>query len=62
MSGRLDRKYTTVSSWATRQSIPIEEWPNLAELAREQNIAEVTVEALALAHVKAKSPAKGEAA
>jgi hypothetical protein len=48
---------TTVASWAARESIPIEHWPALIELAREKRIAGVTYESLTLAHVNARKAA-----
>lgn len=48
------KPHTTVSSWASRQSIPVDAWPKLIELARERGIDGFTYEALVAAHAKAK--------
>lgn len=51
------RKYTTVSSWHARQSIPIDAWPGLIAMADDAGIRGVTYQALAEAHAKAKAKA-----
>lgn len=62
VSGRLNRKYTTVSSWAARQSIPPEVWRDLVELAREGGVEGITYESLALAHAQQAEKAAAEKA
>lgn len=57
VSDRLHKKYTTVASWASRQSIPASEWTQLIEFASEKGVENFTYEALAKAHAK-----QGEAA
>lgn len=52
LSRRMDRPFTSVASWGARQSIPIEEWPRLVELAAEQGVEGFTYEALVEAHAK----------
>jgi hypothetical protein len=42
--------FTTVASWASRQSIPVKVWSALIELAKEKRIKEFTYEALVRAH------------
>lgn len=48
---------TTVASWAARESIPIDHWPALIELAREKRTPGVTYETLAQAHIAARKAA-----
>lgn len=55
VSDKTDRPLTTVASWATRQSIPVEAWPHLILLAEERHLAGFTYEALVRAHVTAKA-------
>lgn len=57
VSDRLHKKYTTVASWASRQSIPASEWTQLIDFAAEKGVEGFTYEALAKAHAK-----QGEAA
>ncbi len=45
--------YTTVASWATRQSIPASMWVRLIEFAKEKNVEGFTADALLKAHVDA---------
>jgi len=60
VSAHLKRRYTTVSSWAARQSIPPQVWPRLVDLAQAKEVGEITYETLALAH--ASQAEKGSAA
>jgi hypothetical protein len=53
VASRVSRPYTTVSSWASRQSIPASAWSELIEFAKEKEIEGFTYEALAKAHVQA---------
>ncbi len=46
----VQRPYTTVASWAKRQSIPPSAWPRLVTLAGKKGVTSVTYEALAKAH------------
>lgn len=51
----VQRPYTTVASWAARQSIPPSFWPRLVSLASEKGVEQVTYEALAKAHENARA-------
>lgn len=44
------RPYTTVASWAKRQSIPPSLWSRLVLVASANGVTQVTYEALAKAH------------
>lgn len=52
-----NRKYTTVSSWHARQSIPVDAWPELIALADSKGLKGVTYQTLAEVHAKAKRAA-----
>lgn len=54
VADRLERPPTTVASWASRQSIPVEEWPKLIDLAQERKIEDFTYEGLVHAHTGTK--------
>lgn len=47
-----NRPFTTVASWASRQSIPVDAWSGLIDLANEKQVEGFTYEALAKAHAK----------
>lgn len=49
------RKYTTVSSWHARESIPIDAWPELIAMAAGGGVEGITYQTLAEAHTKAKA-------
>jgi hypothetical protein len=55
VASALKRPLTTVASWFTRNSIPVEAWPSLIRLAKSRKIGGFTYEALAQAHAKAKA-------
>ena len=62
-----NRKYTTVSSWHARQSIPVDAWPELIAMAEGKGVAGITYQTLAEVHAKVKAdkattPQQGEAA
>jgi hypothetical protein len=62
-----NRKYTTVSSWHARQSIPVDAWPELIALADGKGVGGISYQTLAEAHAKAKAekaatPQQNEAA
>lgn len=46
----VERPYTTVASWAKRQSIPPSLWSRLVSIASANGVTQVTYEALAKAH------------
>ena len=50
LSGRIHRPLTTVASWVRRDSIPIEVWSKLIDLAKARGVEGVTYETLARAH------------
>lgn len=50
LSGRIQRPLTTVASWATRESIPVEVWSKIIDLAKACGVKGVTYETLARAH------------
>lgn len=47
---------TTVSSWVSRQSIPVAAWPHLLAMAEKKRIAGFSYAALVAMHSKAKAP------
>lgn len=49
------RKYTTVSSWHARQSIPVDVWPELITLADSKGVEGITYQTLAEAHARQKA-------
>ena len=49
------RKYTTVSSWHARQSIPVDAWPELIAMAEGKGVEGITYQTLAEVHAKAKA-------
>lgn len=49
------RKYTTVSSWRARESIPIRAWPELIAMAAGAGVEGITYQTLAEVHTKAKN-------
>ncbi len=57
VADRFGKKLTTVASWSTRQSIPIDWWEGLIDLARELGLAGFDHAALVRAHVSAKRAA-----
>lgn len=44
------KPYSTVASWKDRNSIPIDEWPGLLELAHQRGIDDASYEALVMMH------------
>ena len=52
----IGRPLTTVASWVTRESIPVEIWPDLIALADKRKVGSITYKALTLAHA-AQAPA-----
>lgn len=52
VSTRIERRLTTVASWRARQSIPVDVWPALIDLAHEKRVEEFTYEALVKAHAR----------
>ena len=54
----IKRPLTTVASWFSRNSIPVEAWSDLIKLAKARKVAGFTYESLAQAHAKAKESAK----
>lgn len=46
------RPFTTVASWGARQSIPVEAWSSLIDLAQAKGVEGFTYEALAQAHAQ----------
>lgn len=46
----IKRPVTTVASWAARESIPVDVWPELVALAAQNKVAGITYEAMTLAH------------
>ncbi len=62
VADRFGKKLTTVASWSTRQSIPIEWWEGLIDLARELGLVGFDYAALVQAHVAAKRDAGAEGA
>lgn len=52
VADHISRPYTTVASWAARQSIPSGVWPKLVDFAREKGVEGFTYEALAKAHAE----------
>lgn len=48
---------TTVSSWSSRESIPVDFWPDLIAMARENRVAGITYESMTMAHAGRSSPA-----
>jgi hypothetical protein len=60
VAARLDRKLTTVTSWGSRQSIPVEVWPELVKLADERGIEGITYEALTQVHAEQVRRRKGD--
>jgi len=50
LAGLIERPLTTVASWDTRSSIPVDVWPRLIKLANEKRLDGFTYESLALAH------------
>lgn len=59
VSDRTGRPFTTVASWASRQSIPLDSWPCLIDMAAEKSVVGFSYEALAKAHVAAEKPSRG---
>ena len=55
VADHIGRPFTTVASWATRQSIPVDMWPQLIEMAAEKGTEGFTYEALVQAHAKVKA-------
>ena len=53
VAGRISRPLTTVSSWASRQSIPVDVWALLIEFAREKAVDGFDYETLTRAHAGA---------
>lgn len=64
IASRINRPLTTVASWATRNSIPVEAWPDIVDMAVELGKSEITVETLAKAQaaVAAQRPKRRRAA
>lgn len=62
VSDRINRPLTTVASWATRDSIPVKEWPAVIKLAEAEGRDDITYETLTHAHAKAAKPRKRRAA
>jgi hypothetical protein len=62
VTDRLGLSYTTVHSWAYRQSIPVEIWPRLVEIAKETGVTGLTFDALVQAHAMHKPRRKRKAA
>lgn len=62
VSRRINRPFTTVASWATRQSIPIDVWGELVEVAAEARIKGFSYEAIAKAHALSPAPKRKRAA
>ena len=58
VSESIERPLTTVASWVSRESIPIEAWPALIKLAARLGVAGVSYETLALAHAGRRQSAK----
>ena len=50
VAGLIERPLTTVASWETRASIPVDVWPQLIKLANKKHLDGFTYESLALAH------------
>jgi hypothetical protein len=46
---------STVASWKARNSIPVDEWPALLELARQCEIEGVSYETMVLMHTQNQS-------
>lgn len=55
IASAINRKYTTVSSWHARQSIPVDAWPELIALANGNGVEGITYQTLAEAHARAKA-------
>ncbi len=55
VAAETNRKYTTVSSWHARESIPIDVWPELIAMAAGAGVEGITYQTLAEAHTKAKA-------
>lgn len=55
VASTIKRKYTTVSSWHARESIPIDEWPKLIAMATGASVEGISYQTLAEAHAKAKA-------
>jgi len=55
VADHIGRPFTTVASWATRQSIPVDVWPQLIEMAADKGTEGFTYEALVQAHAKVKA-------
>jgi hypothetical protein len=46
----IGRPVTTVASWKSRKSIPVDQWSSLIKLARQEKLENVTYEKIALLH------------
>lgn len=63
VSDRTGRPFTTVASWASRESIPAEAWVGLVALAGEAGVSDLTYEVLAHVHAKqSRRPKRRKAA
>jgi hypothetical protein len=62
VSERTKRPLTTVASWVSRESIPVDAWPELIEMARGGDIKGITYETLAKAHPPRAGGGKRETA
>lgn len=49
----IGRPITTVSSWSSRESIPVDVWSELIGAAQGKRVKGYTYEAMTLAHAKA---------
>ncbi|CAB4167700.1 hypothetical protein UFOVP860_41 [uncultured Caudovirales phage] len=62
VSDQTKRPLTTVASWAARQSIPIEAWASLIEMAKEKRVSGFTYETLAQVHARQAAKPKSRKA
>lgn len=53
-----DKPFTTVASWAARQSIPVEVWPALISLSKARPGATLTYEEIVEAHTSGEPAEK----